>query len=72
MIGDAADMDLNAAYYLEQVNYRTNATAWMIGPEQTAFIRIRERTCGGLANPLGCRIRLTRERIHVVLRRGRH
>ena len=28
---DAADIDLTAASYLEQVHYATNATAWMIG-----------------------------------------
>ena len=66
MNADAADDDLTAAYYLQQVNYRTNATAWMIGPEQTAFIVFRDRSCGGIVDPLGCRIRLTRERVHVI------
>ena len=68
---DAADLDLNAAYYLQAVNYRTNATAWMISPEQTAWIGIRNRQCGGIADPLGCRIRLTRERIGAITRRPR-
>ena len=63
---EAADDDLTAAYYLEQVNYRTNATAWQIGADQTAFIGLRTRTCGGVLDPLGCNIRLTRERIHVI------
>jgi hypothetical protein len=27
---DAADIDLNAAYYVEQTHHATNATAWMI------------------------------------------
>jgi hypothetical protein len=37
MNADAADIDLDAAYYLEQVNDATNATAWMIvGEDQVA------------------------------------
>ena len=71
MIADAADLDLNAAYYLQAVNYRTNATAWMISPEQQAWFGVRDRACGGLGDPLGCRIRMTRERIGVIVRRPR-
>ncbi len=34
---DAADIDLNAAYYVEQTHHATNATAWMItGADQLA------------------------------------
>jgi hypothetical protein len=59
---DAADLDMNTAYYLEQVHHATNATAWMIvGDEETAWITVRNRRCGGMVDPLGCRIRLTRE-----------
>ena len=61
MNADAADLDETAAYYLVQVHYATNATAWMIGPDQVAWLQVRDRTCGGLADPLGCRIRITRE-----------
>lgn len=63
---DAADADEVAAYYLKQVNYATNATAWMIGPDQTAWLSVRERTCGGVMDPLGCRIRVTREHVRVI------
>lgn len=71
---DAADVDLNAAYYLEQVDYATNATAWMIvGPEQTAWIQVRDNTCGIGPGQLTCRIRITRERTHVIINRlGSH
>jgi hypothetical protein len=61
MDADAADLDEVAAYYLDQVHYRMNATAWMIGPDQVAWIGVRDRTCGGVADALGCRIRVTRE-----------
>jgi uncharacterized protein YecT (DUF1311 family) len=70
MNADAADVDMNAAYYLDQVHYATNATAWMLGPDQIEWIGIRDHTCGVLANPMGCRIRMARERTHVILRRG--
>ena len=66
---DAADTDETAAYYLEQVHYATNATAWMIGPDQVAWIQLRDNTCGGVADPLGCRIRVTREHTHLIIHR---
>jgi uncharacterized protein YecT (DUF1311 family) len=70
MDADAADIDLNTANYLEQIHYATNGTAWMInGPEQIAWIGVRDRTCGVGPDPLGCRIRMTRERTHVIIRR---
>jgi uncharacterized protein YecT (DUF1311 family) len=70
MNADAADIDLNAAYYLEQVNYATNATAWMIvGEDQVAWIQVRDSTCRVGPDPLGCRIRLTRERTHLIVSR---
>jgi uncharacterized protein YecT (DUF1311 family) len=69
MNADAADIDLNAAYYLEQTNHVTNATAWMItGDDQVAWLQVRENTCRVGPDPLGCRIRVTRERTHVILR----
>jgi uncharacterized protein YecT (DUF1311 family) len=69
MNANAAEIDMNAAYYLEQVNYATNATAWMIqGNDQVAWLAIRDRTCIG-PNPLPCRIRMTRERTRVIVTR---
>jgi uncharacterized protein YecT (DUF1311 family) len=67
---DAADIDLNAAYYLEQTNHATNATAWMIvGAEQVAWIQVRDSTCSLGPAALPCHIRLTRERTHIIIRR---
>ena len=65
---DAADLDVTAAYYLDQIHYATNGTAWMIGPDQQAWITLRNNTCGGLADPLGCRIRMARQRTIIILR----
>jgi hypothetical protein len=65
---DASDIDMNAASYLEQTHHVTNATAWMItGDDQVAWIQVRDTTCGGVLDPLGCHIRMTRERTHVIL-----
>jgi hypothetical protein len=70
MNADAADIDMDAAYYLEQTNHATNATAWMItGADQVAWLQVRESTCRVGPNPLRCRIRMTRERTHVIIGR---
>ena len=69
MTAEAADVDMNTAYYLEQVHYATNATAWMIvGADQRSFVELRDSRCGGVADPLGCRIRITREHVRVISR----
>jgi uncharacterized protein YecT (DUF1311 family) len=71
MNADAADIDMNAAYYLEQTNHVTNATAWMItGDDQIAWLQFRENTCRAGPDQLGCRIRMTRERTLVIIKRG--
>jgi uncharacterized protein YecT (DUF1311 family) len=70
MDADAADSDLNAAYYLEHVHYASNATAWMIsGDDRVAWIRFRESSCRIGPDPLACRIRITRERTRMIVTR---
>ena len=70
MNADAADIDMNAAYYLEQTNHATNATAWMItGEDQVAWLRVRDNTCRVGFDPLRCHIRITRQRVHVIVHR---
>jgi hypothetical protein len=71
MNADAADIDLNAAYYLEQTNHATNATAWMItGADQATWLQVRDTTCGVSPDPLRCRILITRERTRIILQRN--
>jgi uncharacterized protein YecT (DUF1311 family) len=71
MNADAADIDLNAAYYLDQTNHATNATAWMIvGEDQVAWVQLRDNSCRIGPDRLRCRIRMTRERTQVIL--GQH
>jgi|HubBroStandDraft_6_1064221.scaffolds.fasta_scaffold01134_8 uncharacterized protein YecT (DUF1311 family) len=68
MNADASDLDMNAAYYLDQTNHATNATAWMIvGDDQVAWIRVRDTTCSVGPDPLICHIRLTRQRTHRLI-----
>ena len=70
MNADAADIDMDAASYLEQTHHVTNATAWMItGQDQIAWLRVRDNTCRIGVDPLLCRIRITRERVHVIIGR---
>jgi hypothetical protein len=67
MNADAADADMNAAYFMAQTHNQANATAWMLDGEQIAWIGLRDRTCFG-PNSLGCRIRITRLRTRVFIR----
>lgn len=59
LMAEAADADVNAAYFMRESHNAANATAWMLGPEQVAWFGMRNSTCGAM---LGCRIRLTRAR----------
>ena len=69
MNADAADFDLIAAEYTDETHHATNATAWMLSSADQDWLQIRANTCGGFADPLGCRIRLTRQRVRVIVRR---
>jgi uncharacterized protein YecT (DUF1311 family) len=64
---EAADADMNAAYFMKETNNAANATAWMLGPDQVAWIGLRDQRCG---NGLGCRIRFTRARTRVLTGHG--
>jgi uncharacterized protein YecT (DUF1311 family) len=59
----AADDDMNSAYFMKETGNAANATAWMLGPDQLAWVHFRESTCGA---GFACRIRVTRERTRVL------
>jgi hypothetical protein len=40
-----------------------------VGEDQVAWIQVRDSTCRVGPDPLGCRIRLTRERTHLIVSR---
>jgi uncharacterized protein YecT (DUF1311 family) len=67
MNADAADLDMNAAYFMQQTHNQANATAWMLDPEQVAWIGLRDRSCGVGFDAVSCRIRITRQRTRVIL-----
>jgi uncharacterized protein YecT (DUF1311 family) len=62
---EAADADVNAAYFMQETHNAANATAWMLGQDQLAWISIRDSTCG--INGFACRIRLARQRTRVLI-----
>ena len=63
---DAANADMDAAHFMRQTHNAAYATAWMLDPEQTAWLAMRVNSCAG-PNALGCRVRLTREHTRVIL-----
>jgi uncharacterized protein YecT (DUF1311 family) len=63
---DAANADMDAAYFMKETHNAANATAWMLDPEQVSWLAVRASTCVG-PNALGCRVRMTRERTRVIL-----
>jgi uncharacterized protein YecT (DUF1311 family) len=67
MNAEAADADVNAAYFMEETHNAANATAWMLGPDQVAWIGVRDQSCGFGPVGLPCRIRITRQRTRVLL-----
>jgi uncharacterized protein YecT (DUF1311 family) len=57
---DAADVDMEAAYFMERTGYASNATAYMaVGTEQVEWIKLRDETCKVGPDRLKCRIRMT-------------
>jgi uncharacterized protein YecT (DUF1311 family) len=67
---EAAEIDMNAAYFMEESHNAANATAWRLGQDQVAWIGIRNQSCGIGAAGLPCRIQITRRRTRLLL--GQH
>ncbi len=64
MNANAADDDMDAAYFMQKTGNNANATAWMLGPDQIEWLGMRDRSCGA---GLACRIRITHERTRVLM-----
>ncbi len=62
---EAADADLNAAYFMHLTGNASDANAFMLNSDQTAWLALRDRTCAG-PNGLACRIQITRQRTAVL------
>ncbi len=68
--GCAADLDVDAAYYVEQTDHAPNATARMIdGEDQAEWIQLRIGACGVGPDQVRCHIRMAHERVHVIVNR---
>jgi len=65
MNADAADVDMEAAYFMEETGHAPDATAYMLNPDQIEWLAVRERECG--PNGLECRIRVTRRRTAAII-----
>lgn len=67
---DAANVDMEAAYFMERTGYASNATArTAVESDQGAWIRLRDETCKIGPERLRCRIRMTHERTRVLINR---
>jgi len=67
---DAAEIDMQAAYFLASTGYASNASAQMtMQQDQSVWIELRDSTCVAGPNLLPCRIRMTRERTGVLLKK---
>jgi uncharacterized protein YecT (DUF1311 family) len=67
---DAANVDLEAAYFMERTGYASNATArTAVESDQVVWIKLRDETCKEGPERLKCRIRMTHERTRVLIAR---
>jgi hypothetical protein len=63
---EAADADLEAAWFMKATGHLSDATAFLLEPEYGAWLALRQRTCGVR---LACRIVYTRRQTQQVLGR---
>lgn len=63
---NAAEADMDAAYFMKETGNAADATAYRLLPEQITWIGMRERTCGA---GLACRVEITRRRTAVLINR---
>jgi hypothetical protein len=66
MNAEAADADLEAAWFMKATGHLSDATAYLLEPEFTAWIAVRQRACGA---GLACRVVYTRRKTLELLGR---
>lgn len=64
---EAADADMNGAYFMKETGNAADATAYMLGSDQVAWIGMRTQRCG---IAVACRIQVTHERTRVLMGGG--
>jgi len=66
MNAEAADADLEAAWFTKATGHLSDATAFLLEPDYTAWVALRQRTCGVR---LECRVVYTRRQTQQLLGR---
>ncbi len=66
MNAEAADADLEAAWFMKETGHLSDATAFLLEPDFGSWMALRQRTCGA---GLACRIVFTRRQTQQVLGR---
>jgi hypothetical protein len=64
MNAEAADADMEAAYFMKETGHLSDATAYLLESDFSAWIALRQRTCGA---GLTCRVVYTRRRVRELL-----
>ena len=64
MNAEAADADMEAAYFMKETGHLSDATAYLLESDFSAWIALRQRTCGA---GLACRVVYTRRRVRELL-----
>jgi uncharacterized protein YecT (DUF1311 family) len=66
MNADAADADMTAAAFMKATGHASDATAYMLDPQQIAWIQMRDASCRTAVDPIPCRTRMTRDRTRAI------
>lgn len=66
MNAEAADADLEAAWFMKATGHLSDATAYLLAPDYTAWMAVRARACGA---GLACRVVYTRRKTMELLGR---
>jgi hypothetical protein len=64
MNAEAADADLEAAYFMKETGHLSDATAYLLESDFSEWMTLRQRTCG---TGLACRVVYTRRRVRELL-----
>ncbi len=65
---EAAEADMDAAYFMALNSNAANSVAWgLAGAQLASWIEFRDQSCNTGADRLGCRVRMTREHTRMIL-----
>jgi len=65
---EAAEADMDAAYFMAINNNEANAVVWgLVGRQLATWVELRNQSCNVGPDKLGCRVRMTREHTRMIL-----